>query len=829
MTTAPPQFFFDSRPHAGALRGHSLLSSRIFVTLLLLAAIGGVALWALYLSGIAAVPTVLSLALCTSAAAGACALAFTFAVTYYPYQPTRRTVAWVVSHGGNAAHAAEFSLVRILHPYAHPARPDSLSPAVAALLDTPAGQEVLRRLELDIRVIESAVVQDVLPHLTWETFMADTLTLAHTWQDKSATVYHALAALLLHPSLHVFLRRQSLTADDVRFAVWWQAAQTRVEGAMHRWWTREQMLDFTGIGLSWASGYTPFVDQFARIPTGSAWDVPLGHEAQVEELVNSLARQRQSNVLVVGQPGTGRLGVVREMARRVNAGQAHQALNGQRVIYLHIGQLVGLASSGPEQLAFVSRALREMERAGNVIAILDGLSALLSVGEASGSNLIDVIMPFFSSDTVRVVVIMSNDEYHLRFRNNPDLLQLFEVVNVEPLSPEQTMQVLALTVPVWEKQTRLYIPYKALRAVVHHTSTILPEVPFPEKAFDVLEETLAALQQKGTTTVTEEDIAAIISRKIGFNVGELHATEKKKLLKLEDFIHQRVINQEQGVAAVVRAMIRARAGVSKPDRPIGTFLFLGPTGVGKTETSKALAEAYFGSEAYLSRLDMSEYQGDDAISRLIGTVAHPTGTLTSLIADHPFTVLLLDEFEKADRRVHLLFLQIFDEGRLSDARGRRFSFNHAIIIATSNAGAEFIRQNVNAAGQLPNNFDAALREHILRQDILRPELLNRFDGVVTFTPLSASHVRQVATVMLRKLNKRLDAQHGITVAITDDLIDFLVSIGYNPEFGARPMARAIQNTVEFAVAEKILRGEAEPGQQLTLHSATLAKIPFTAG
>lgn len=822
----PATFTFNSRPRAGAVLTHAVFQSAFVVTLFLLLAIAATTSWATWFFFFPASGVAAGIAALISAAAAACALSFIFVTTYYPYRPAPQTVSQVLKNQGNAALAADFALLRLLAPATKLAQPAMLAPAVDALLTSSAGQQLLRRLELDLRVLLAALSDDVLPKLTWEALTAESLALAQNWGDQFLTVYHVLGALLLHPGLRTFLRRQAFTSDDIQFVLWWQATYARYLQQKQRWWTRDQLLDFMGLGLSWASGFTPFVDQFARIPAGSAWDVAVGHEAQVEELENSLARQRQSNVLVVGQPGTGRLGVIKEVARRVNAGQAHRALNGQRLVYLHLGQVIGLAGSGPEQLAFVSRALREMERAGNIIAILDGLTALLSAGEASGSNLIDVIMPFFSSDTVRVVVIMSSDEYHVRFRNNPDLLQLFEVVQVEPLSPQQTLQLLALTVPAWERRTRLYVPYKALRAVVRHTDSILPEVPFPEKAFDVLEETLAALQQKSVVTVTEADIAAIISRKIGFNVGELQATEKTKLLKLEDFIHQRIVNQESGVASVVRAMIRARAGVSKPDHPIGAFLFLGPTGVGKTETSKALAEAYFGSEEYLQRLDMSEYQGEDAIGRLIGTTHNPTGTLTSLIADHPFTVLLLDEFEKADRRVHLLFLQVFDEGRLSDARGRRYAFNHAIIIATSNAGAEFIRQNVSAAGKLPEKFDDTLREHVLRQDIFRPELLNRFDGVVTFTPLTPGHIRQVAILMLRKLNKRLDAQHGFTVAVTPDLVEFLVTVGYNPEFGARPMARAIQNTVEYAIAQKLLRGEIEPGTEITLPSASLAKLNF---
>lgn len=775
-----------------------LFASRLTVLLIIAALIASVVSWSAWYFSKSESSFLLGIALIAASTWGFFVLLFTYGATYF----------------SSRSGLLSFRAAEVLHA----------SPDLSQLIACHEGQLLLSRLEVDPEAVTALLEAHVLPTLTRDGLLADALKIATSMQQNEISVFHLLAVLLLHPSLTNRIRQLEYIEQDLSFVIWWQIAAEHQRQARAAWWTREQLLDFTGLGLSWASGYTPFVDQFSRIPPGNPWDVPLGHEDQVEALINALARERQSNVLLVGQPGSGRLGVVKEVARRVNANQAHQVLNGQRLLYIHVGQLLGLAGSNPEQISIVAQALNEMERAGNVIAILDGVSSLLGGEEGSAANLTDVIMPFFSSNTVRVVMIMSSDEYHARFRNNPDLLQLFAVVQVDPLTPEQTMQLLALTAEAWEARTNIFLPYKTLRAVVRSTSTIMPEIPFPEKAFDVLEEALVVIQKGNGQVLTEAQVSDIISRKIGFNIGKLAASEKTHLLNLEDYIHARVVNQEAGVAAVARAMIRARAGVSSGKRPIGTFLFLGPTGVGKTETAKALAEAYFGSEDYLQRLDMSEFQGPDAIGRLIGTPRNPTGALTSMIADHPFTVLLLDEFEKADRNVHLLFLQVFDEGHITDIRRRRFSFNHAIIVATSNAGAEFIRQNVSDAGTLPDNFDEELREHILTKDLFRPELVNRFDGVITFTPLSREHIKKVAELMLRKLNKQLDQKHGLKVAVTPDLIDFLISIGYHPEFGARPMQRAIQNTVEYAVAEKILRGEAEAGQEILLHSSELSKI-----
>lgn len=822
-------FKLNTRHRASEVRWKKILTARWIVFFLLLSLLVTLAAWVtLYLAEVLGVldfhpAWLLGVSFLSFGLTGFWLLLFAFGSTYYPYRRPPQTVSQLLQQGGNAADTATFQALQRLVPFTNHATSENVPDFFAALLESPEVGNVLARLELSPEAVWQIISTKILPGLTWTQVVEEALKIAASMNESYLHSLHFLAVVGLHPALKNDLRKLEYTEKDIAFALWWQIALDKQHRQKARWWSREQLLDFTGIGRGWASGFTPFVDQFSRVPPGNPWDVPLGHEEQVEALLNALARARQSNVLLVGQPGSGRLGVVKEVARRVESGHTNEALIGQRIMYIHVGQLLGIAGSGPEQLSTISQALNEMERAGNVIAIIDGIGSILGLGEGS-ANLTDVIMPFFSSNKVRVVVIMSSDEYHDRFRNNADLMELFEVVQVDPLTPEQTMQLLALTAEVWERRTDVFLVYKTIRAIVRSTSTIMPEIPFPEKAFDVLEESLVVIQKDKGQILTEAQVNDIISRKIGFNIGKLAATEKSHLLNLEDYIHARVVNQEKGVAAVARAMIRARAGVSSGKRPIGTFLFLGPTGVGKTETAKALAEAYFGSEDYLQRLDMSEFQGPDAIGRLIGTPRNPTGALTSIIADHPFTVLLLDEFEKADRNVHLLFLQVFDEGHITDIRRRRYSFNHAIIVATSNAGAEYIRQNVSPQGTLPENFEKDLREHILQKDLFRPELVNRFDGVITFTPLSREHIQKIAALMLRKLNKQLDEQHGLTVKITPDLIDFLVSIGYNPEFGARPMLRAIQNTVEYAVAQKILRGEVEAGQEITLHSSKLSKI-----
>lgn len=749
-----------------------------------------------------------------------------FAKTFYANQPLTLTVKEAQGKASiNFPSLITFDFLLTLYlSTGFVLNRDSLRQAIRQLISSPHNYSFLSRLQINKGKLAAAVEQSVWPKLTWSDFASRTLKVASKLKADQLEPAHALGALLMHPAIKAQLRSVGLVEEDILFAAWWQTELRRVAEFKRRWWDEKHLLAFSGIGLSWASGFTPFVDRFTRFPHGSSWDnVLYGHEGNVNDIINTLARQRQSNVLLVGDPGVGRLGIVRQLAWLIQTSQAHTALIGQRVLYVNAGELIAQGNTGASQMSLISRALNEMERAGNIIVIIDGLSSVLGESGEQRINLTDILMPFLASATVRVVVLTSTDDYHLRLKSNEEIIQFFEVVQVPSLSPDATLRRLALTIPEIERDSHLFVPYLTLRALVEDTSSILPHIPFPERAFDFLEEAIVLAQNRHDKILLPEHIEQSISRKIGVNLGQLRGREREQLLNLEEIMHRRMVNQDNAIKALTRAMIRARTEVRSIKRPIGTFLFLGPTGVGKTETAKTLAESYFGSEDHMIRLDMSEFQGADGIGRMIGSASQPVGRLTSLIADNPFTVLLLDEFEKASAEVHQLFLQVFDEGNITDVAGRQFSFLHSIIIATSNAGAELIRQSVKN-GQVPPEFEETLKNHILSQNILRPELLNRFDAVITYSPLSVDHIRQIAALMLRSLNKRLDAEHGVTLAVTPELIEFLVSIGYHPEFGARPMNRAIQDTVEFAVAQKILQGTIAPGQQIKLIPAELSAL-----
>ncbi len=621
------------------------------------------------------------------------------------------------------------------------------------------------------------------------------------------------------------LFNNNLETHDVDHVISWDDFITYEAEWKRKFWKLDNLLRKPGIGKHWAAGYTINVDRYAMDVTKliEKKDLSLhviGRKKEIESMERILSRRGENNVLLIGKAGGGRSTIVYTFAKKVLEGRSVSFLNHKRVLELNMSALLaGLKTSG-EILERLQIIFSEAIYAGNIILIIDNIHSYIGKQEGVGGlDISSALIPYLGSPSLQVIGITTYEGFHRNIETNPAILNLFEKIEVGEPSKEETMFILEDLLPGFEKQYGLKVGYKGLKAIVDFTDRFIQDAPFPEKAIDFLGEVMVYVRTKTRSKVVlPEHAAQIISQKTKIPAGEIQRAEREKLLNLEAFLHRRIIDQEEAVKFLADAMRRTRAGVAQQDKPIGTFLFLGPTGVGKTETSKALSEAYFGSEKRMIRLDMSEYQGLESIDRLIGSPdGSEQGLLTNAIRENPFSLLLLDEIEKTHPKVLNLFLQVLDEGRLTDNLGRTVSFRNSIIIGTSNAGAEFIRKYVEKkAGYAYSFFKKELTEYLLSNGLFKPEFLNRFDAVIVFKPLTKENLIDVAILMLQKLNKRLVEGKGIQFIVTKELAEQIAKLGYHPEFGARPMNRVIQDRVESKIATRILQGDLKRGDIIDL-------------
>jgi len=626
-------------------------------------------------------------------------------------------------------------------------------------------------------------------------------------------------------SFRKLLFDNDLEAIDINYVISWDDFVTYEAEWSRKFWKLANLLKKPGIGKQWAAGYTTNVDKYAVDVTKLIKKKNLslhvvGRRREIERIERVLSRRGENNVLVIGRPGGGRSTIVYSFAKKILEGRSTSVLNYRRVLELDMqAMFAGLKTPG-EILERFKIVFSEAANAGNIILILDNIHNYIGKQEGVGSfDISSALIPYLGSPNLQIIGITTFDSFHRQIETNPAVMNFFERVKIEEPSKEETMFVLEDLLPGFEKQYNLKVGYKALRAVIELTDRYIQNVPFPEKAIDFLGELMVYVKtETDSKIVLSKHAAQVISQKTRIPAGEIQRPEREKLLGLEQFIHKRIVDQEEAVNVLADAMRRARAGVARKKKPIGGFLFLGPTGVGKTETSKALAESYFGSEERMIRLDMSEYQELSSIKRLIGSSdGKEQGQLTNAIRENPFSLVLLDEIEKAHPKILNLFLQVLDEGRLTDNLGRTVSFRNSIIIGTSNAGAEFIRKYVEKkAGYAYSFFKKELTEYLLSERIFRPEFLNRFDAVIIFKPLSRENLIDIATLILQRLNKRLAEGKGIQFVITRELAEKIAELGYRPEFGARPMNRVVQDKIESKIAQKILSGELKRGDLIEM-------------
>ena len=651
----------------------------------------------------------------------------------------------------------------------------------------------------------------------------DALNLAQKRKHQRMEIGDILGALAKQDPIFIkILIDAFLKAEDIENLTWWLESIKEKIKRTKRFWLWENLIKRGSLAKDWAAGYTPFLDQFSsdwtEIIKKRGTEEIIGSEEEVAEIERVLTREGVHNVLLIGEPGTGRKSIIQALAQKILLGKSFPEINYKRVVSLDIVSILTRFESFEQVETLLETIFQEVASAGNVIVVIDEFYSFVSepTGKQGAIDISPILSRYLPLTNFRVIGITSFQGLHLFIERNAKILNYFETVKSEELTEQQTIFVLESSVPAFEGKYKKFIPYPALRDIVKYSAKYIQDAPFPKKAIDLLEEVVIYTARYGQSKVVlPEYVSKIVSKKTDIPVGQLEAKEKEILLNLEDLIHQRIINQEEAVKEVSTALRRARAEVTVRSGPMGTFLFLGPTGVGKTETAKALAEVYFGSEDKIIRLDISEFQNVTDIPRLIGSSSEE-GLLTTKIREAPFSLILLDELEKAHPNILNLFLQVLDEGFLTDGMSRKTDFKNSIIIATSNAGYKVILKALKEAAEW-SGVKRELLDYLFEEGVFRPEFINRFDAVVIFKPLSKENLMDIAQLLLGKLKKNLKEKE-IDFIITEPLKEKVAELGFDPTFGAREMRRVIQDKIENVLAAALISGELKRGDKVEIDS-----------
>ncbi len=577
---------------------------------------------------------------------------------------------------------------------------------------------------------------------------------------------------------------------------------------------------------------TPLLDKYGRDLTAQAAQGKIGpaiaREREIRALARTLARSKKNNPLLLGDAGVGKTAVVEGLAYAIHEGTAPRSLLNRRIVQIEIGALVAGTSLRGQFEERLIGIVDEAKHAGNVILFIDEIHTIVGAGDTIDSNLdaANILKPALARGDVVCIGATTHEEYRRAIAQDPALDRRFRTLDIEEPSQADTLAILSSQRKTLEEHHGVTIRGEALEAAVRLSVRYLPDRRLPDKALDLLDEactrvTIRTLSPDevgdGVAEVRVENIAAVLSDWTGIPVTDLTQDEKRRLAGLEEALASRVIGQDEAVRTVAEAIKTARAGLGDPNRPVGVFLFLGPSGVGKTELARALAHFLFGSDDAMLRLDMSEFHDAHTVARLIGAPpgykdTQRGGQLTDGLRRRPYSVVLLDEVEKAAPEVFDIFLQVFDEGRLSDAHGRHVDARHAVFIMTSNIGTEETGKPLGFAtspGALPD-----FKSHL--SEFFRPEFLNRVDEIITFRALTPDAMSRILDLQLRDLHARLEAQN-LKLVLTNEARDLILRQGYNPAQGARPLRRAIERLIARPLSARIVEEAFVPGDTITAY------------
>lgn len=616
-------------------------------------------------------------------------------------------------------------------------------------------------------------------------------------------------------------------------------------------------------------------------------DPVIGREAEIQRVIQILSRRTKNNPCLVGEPGVGKTAIAEGLARGIAAGEVPDTIKGKRVVTMDLSGMVAGSKYRGEFEERIKKVIREVTEDGNIILFLDELHTIIGAGGAEGAiDASNILKPSLARGEIQLIGATTIAEYRKYIEKDAALERRFQPVTVEEPTPEEAIRILTGIRSKYEEHHGVKITDEAIETAVHLSARYINDRNLPDKAIDLIDEAAAALRLKdmhlpenlkamqaeilkmdrqiersirieaylqagelrsnqaklirkyeraktayeqkaaqNPMQVGENEIADVVSIWTKIPVSKLAEKESERLLRLESILHKRVIGQEEAVTAVAKAMRRGRVGLQDPNRPIGSFLFLGPTGVGKTELSKALAEAMFGSEDALIRVDMSEYMESHSVSKMIGSPPgyvgfDEGGQLSEKVRRNPYSVVLFDEIEKAHPDVFNILLQVLDDGHITDSKGRKVSFKNTILIMTSNAGAQRIIEpkNLGFTAETSEKKDYEKMKSGVMEEVKRmfkPEFINRIDEIMVFHPLNKENMKDVVSLLTKTLSERCREQMDIKLAVTPALKEYIVSKYSDLKMGARPMKRAVQTVIEDALAEEILQKKIVPGDSVS--------------
>lgn len=617
-------------------------------------------------------------------------------------------------------------------------------------------------------------------------------------------------------------------------------------------------------------------------------DPVIGRENEIQRVIQILSRRTKNNPCLIGEPGVGKTAVTEGLAQMIASGTVPETIKGKRVVILDLSGMVAGSKYRGEFEERIKNVLKEVSEAGNVLLFIDEIHTIIGAGGAEGAlDASNIMKPSLARGEIQLIGATTIDEYRKYIEKDPALERRFQPVTVEEPTEEEAIAILKGLRPKYEEHHKVTITDEAVKAAVQMSSRYINDRFLPDKAIDLIDEAASKVRltvfvepkgikeleaevkalekekeeaikaeayerageikksqekkrekiaklkeawedekQSRVLFVDEDEVADVVSGWTKIPVNKLKEEETERLLKLESILHERVVGQEEAVAAVSKAIRRGRVGLKDPKRPIGSFLFLGPTGVGKTELCKALAEAMFGTENALIRVDMSEYMEKHSVSKMIGSPPgyvgyEGGGQLSEKVRRNPYSVILFDEVEKAHPDVFNILLQVLDDGHITDSQGHKIDFKNTVVIMTSNAGAEniiapkhlgFTSQDDEQAKY--NRMKNGVMDEVKR--LFKPEFLNRIDEIIVFHPLNKSHMKEIVTIMLNTVAKRTKQQMSIRLNAGDDVKEFLVEKGYDEKYGARPLKRTIQQMVEDKLAEAVLEGRVREGDSVKI-------------